>query len=85
MKPIEFNGQNVVYGENQPEYLPLPALKLPDGQVITCWELSDEEIEVIVKNKKMYLSQLTFNHPLQPILPVTELSDLITYINPDQS
>lgn len=37
MTPIKFKGQNIVFGANQPEYQPLPALKLHDGQVITCW------------------------------------------------
>lgn len=77
MKPKQFPGSNVVFGANQPEYQPLPALKMPDGQVITCWELSDEEIETIKKNKCMYFNQLTFNSPLQPILPMVELSDNI--------
>lgn len=75
MKPIEFKGQNIVFAKDQKEYLPLPAMKLPDGNVITCWEFTDEEIEQIVKNKKMYISQLTFNLPLQPILPMVDLSD----------
>lgn len=36
MKPVEFEGQNVIFGEGQPEYQPLPALLMPDGEVITC-------------------------------------------------
>lgn len=75
MKPKEFKGQNVVFGEGQPEYLPLPALRMPDGEVITCWELTDEEISDIVKNKCFYLSQLTFNGSLQPIRPMANLED----------
>jgi hypothetical protein len=75
MKAIKFTGCNVVYGANQPEYLPLPAMKMPDGEVITCWELSDEEIEVIRKNKCIYFSQLTFNSSLQPVRAMVELSD----------
>lgn len=67
MKPTTFLGQNVVFAENQPEYTPLPALRLPDGQVITCWEISDEELQEITRTKKIYLSQLTFNDPLQPV------------------
>ena len=42
MKPKQFPESNVVYGENQDEYLPLPAHKTEEGIVITCWELSDE-------------------------------------------
>lgn len=69
MKPIDFEGANVVYAKDQPEYLPLPAKKEPDGKVTTCWELTDEEIEVILKTKKLYIQMLTFNNPLTPILP----------------
>lgn len=75
MKPIKFKGQNVVFGEDQDQYQPLPALKLPDGQVITCWEFTDEEVEQIVQNRCMYINQLTFNKFLQPILPVVNLED----------
>jgi len=75
MKPIEFKGQNVIFGANQEEYLPLPALRMPDGEVYTCWMLSDEEIEDVVKNKCIFLKQLTFNEKLQPILPIVNLED----------
>ncbi len=80
MKPIEFPGHNVVMGKNQPEYLPLPALKMPDGEVITCWELTDEELEKVKESHRIYLSQLTFNRPLQPVKLMADLSDGITFI-----
>jgi hypothetical protein len=69
MTPTNFEGQNVVYAEDQPEYLPLPALQLGDehGSVITCWEMTDEELQEVIKNKKIYLSVMTFNQPLQPV------------------
>lgn len=75
MKPIEFPGHNVVFAKDQPEYQPLPALRLPDGEVITCWQLSAEELEQIAITGKIYLKQLTFNQPLQPVLMLVELSD----------
>jgi len=75
MKPIEFKGHNVVFGKDQPEYQPLPALRLEDGTVITCWELSEEDLEKIRLSKKIYLEQLTFNRPLQPILLKSNLED----------
>ena len=77
MEPIPFKGQNIVFGANQPEYRPLPALKIngPEGEVITCWQMTDEEIEAIVQNKCIYFKQLTFNGPLQPILPMAQLGD----------
>ena len=76
MTPTKFEGQNVVYAENQPEYLPLPAMQLQDegGTVITCWELSDDELKEVVKNKKVYLSMMTFRNPLQPVSLQTSLA-----------
>jgi hypothetical protein len=78
MKPIDFPGTNIVFGAGQPEYQPLPAIKCPDGQVITCWELSPEEIEEVKVSGKIYLHQLTFNKALQPILPLVNLEDGLT-------
>lgn len=75
MIPVEFKGSNTVFGKDQPQYQPLPALVLEDGQVVTCWELTDEEIDEIVKNKRMYINQMTFMSPLQPILPSVYLED----------
>lgn len=81
MKPIEFPGHNVVFAKDQPEYQPLPAMVLPeDGTVITCWELSPQELEVIKKTGVVYLKQLTFRRPLQPVLLMAELGDDITFM-----
>lgn len=82
MQPIEFPGSNVVFGKDQPEYKPLPALVIQDslGSVITCWELTDEEIEELTRTKRLYLKQLTFGNPLQPLLPTVDLSDGIELI-----
>lgn len=69
MNPIEFEGHNVVIGENQKEYLPLPAHVAEDGTVTTVWQLTMEERTEILNNGRLYLRQLTFNNPLQPICP----------------
>lgn len=70
MKPLEQITDdlkaNVKYAEHQDEYLTLPAHVFPNGVVVCSLELTDEDIEEIVKNKKVYLSMLTFNKPLQP-------------------
>jgi len=75
MKPVTFPGVNVIIAKDQPEYLPLPAIVLEGGEVITCWELSDEELLQLIDTKRIYLSQLTFSSPLQPILPSVNLED----------
>ena len=70
MEPIKFDGANVVYGANQPEYKPLPAERRPgrSGEIVTCWELSPEEIKRVQETGKIWLSVLTFGQPLQPVL-----------------
>ena len=71
MKPVEFDGVNVVFGVNQPEYEPLPAERIGEpetGQVNTCWELDHEELAIVQKTGKIFVSVLTFGQPLQPLL-----------------
>lgn len=68
MKPVEFEGMNCIYAKNQPKYLPLPAHRTATGEVISCWELSEDEIKQVLEIGKIYLTLLTFNQPLQPIL-----------------
>jgi len=79
MKPVKFKGFNLIYAENQPEYIPLPVLKLdnPEGNCISCWELSFKERIKILFTGKMWLSMLTFNKPLTPVLPTVNKNDLI--------
>lgn len=77
MKSKWFKEQNVIFAENQTEYEPLPALKTEEGDVITCWELSDEEIELIKANKCLYLAVKTFNTPLQPIFLTVDKNEVI--------
>lgn len=80
MRPTKFEGHNVVFAEDQPEYQPLPALRYPSdpcGTVITCWQLSEDELEEVKRTGKIYLSQFTFNGPLQPVLMSPDLSILV--------
>jgi len=68
MKPIEFKHQNIVFAKDQPDYQPLPALKInsPQGEVITCWELSFKERLKVLFSGCIWLSLMTFNKPLTP-------------------
>ena len=71
MEPCNFEGANVIFGANQPEYTPLPAEvreKARTREVLTCWHLSDEEIERVRMTGEIWLSMLTFGQPLQPVL-----------------
>lgn len=69
MNPIDFEHANITFAKDQPEYKPLPALRLDgdEGQVITCWQLSDEEKAKVMETGLIWLNQWTFNKPLQPI------------------
>lgn len=80
MTPVKFPGSNVIIGKDQDEYQNLPALSLEDkfGIVITCWELSNEELEELNQTKKIYLQQMTFGMLLQPVYISTSLADLPT-------
>ena len=69
MKPIKFKEQNITYAENQPEYIPLPALKLKgkEGEVVSCWKLSFLERLRVVMTGKFFLQVLTLNKPAQQL------------------
>ncbi len=73
MKPIEFEGYNVVFGEGQKEYLPLPAKRCKEtGAIITCWKMSFSERVKVLLFGVVYLRVMTFGEPLQPLNMSTE-------------
>jgi hypothetical protein len=83
MKSVEFQEQTVVIAKNQQEYNPLPAHVSPDGVVTSCWEIEGEDIhrwfpdglpaEIHGKlwGARIFISQLTFRKPLQPLSVAT--------------
>lgn len=81
MKPVDFPGTNAIFGKDQPQYLPLPAMRLYDEHdtLITCWELSVDEIDAVTKSGRIYISMLNFGRPLTPLRVMAELSDLIHF------
>ncbi len=68
MEPIKFKEQNCTFAKDQPEYRPLPAMKDdgPEGQVVSCWELSFKERIKILFTGKMWMSLMMFGKPLTP-------------------
>lgn len=73
MKPIEFPQQNVVYAKDQPEYLPLPAYRTPDGEEVTaCWGMTWRERFRVLLTGHVYVTLLTFGKPLTPSIVSTE-------------
>lgn len=76
MENVKFDGCNVVYGEGQPQYVPLHAQKI--GNVsITCYRLSLKERFKILFTGLLWLGQMNFGQPLQPQLPSLNKEDLI--------
>lgn len=79
MEPIKFDGVNVVFGKNQLEYAPLPAERVGNpetGQIITCWELSADELKKVQETGKIYVSLLTFGRPLSPMFISVDKPDV---------
>lgn len=54
--------------EHQDEYQTLPALISSEGYVLSRWELSDAEMEMLTKTKSIYVKIMTFGQPLQPLM-----------------
>lgn len=65
MIPIYFDGHNVVFAKNQPEYLPLPA-KVEGNRSTFCWKLSWRERLTILLRGILWHQVLNFREPLQP-------------------
>lgn len=57
----------VVFAKDQPEYFPLPASVSPDGLVMTEWEPTAAELELLLTGGRIRIWLHTFGKPLQPI------------------
>jgi hypothetical protein len=81
MKPVEFKHQNIVFAKDQPEYQPLPALKLdtPTGEVISCWKLTARERFKIIFTGRIWLSLMSFNKPLTPSFIAVNRKDVYSH------
>lgn len=69
------DGNETVYAKEQPEYIPLPCIKAPDGAILTRWSVNEEEKRQIAEQGYIYLCVQTFNQPLQPLLMTTYVPD----------
>lgn len=72
MKPITpvipgGKAHEVVFAEDQPQYIPLPAHITADGIVVTRWRLSLGERLRVLLTGSIWLSVMTFGRPLQPV------------------
>ena len=71
MKPKKFKEVNSFYGKGQ-DYKTLPACKLENGDVVTCWKLSWKDLVRVLFNREIWVVVKTFNSPLQPMYISTE-------------
>lgn len=77
MKPIAFYGHTTVIGAGQPEYIPLPAHRSPDGLTLTwCWRLTWRERIKLLTTGRLWHQVKSFAQPLQPQLLLTERPEL---------
>ena len=73
LKPIEFKGQNVVYAENQDQYISLPGYRVAyspetkEGNFVTCWKISFKDRIRILFGKPLWFEVWTFWENLQPV------------------
>ena len=78
MKALEFEEQNVKIEEHQEEYQTLPAKFDPEeGSLTFCFELDENELEEVKKTGKIWMKQLTFGKPMNPIMLSTIKEKLI--------
>lgn len=72
MKPIKTENSNSILrapeGSENVDDLPITRLEFTDGTraVESCWELSEEELEIIKKTGRVYFLAIGVTHP--PIL-----------------
>jgi len=70
LRPEKFDGTNITYAANQPEYDPLPAMLVEGdhGMVVFCWKLNFWQRILVLFTGRVWHSVLTFRQPLQPQL-----------------
>jgi hypothetical protein len=71
MTPCNFEQATHTLAKDQPQYLPLPIHlgHAPEYRMTSCWQLTDEEIEQLVRTRRLWIQVLSFGAPMQPILP----------------
>lgn len=68
MEAVQFEGCNVVFGADQKDYIPLPAMvDRRWGIVLMCFLLTDLEISQVKESRSLDISRLTFGGPTQPM------------------
>lgn len=76
MKPVDFKDSNICYARDQEEYQNLPAIKFPNGEVVSCWKLSLKERLIVLLKGRVWLALLSFNKPLTPSFMAVNRKDV---------
>lgn len=95
MKPVSpvlpgYDVAEVIFAKDHPEYMQLPAVRVQsaEAQVLTRWQLSDEDRQKIAAGADLYLWVSTFGQPLQPveleIATANEIMERDQTANPDE-
>lgn len=64
---VGLEAHEITYAKDQPEYIPLPAVRSADGKIVTRWTLTDAERAAIANGADIFLFVWTHNNPLQPV------------------
>lgn len=68
MDAIDFKEANIKIAEEQEEYQTLPAYyNQKEGSMTFGFKLTPKELEEVNKTGTIFIKQLTFGNPLQPI------------------
>ena len=71
MQPVSFPEETTIISCNNPEVEPLPVAisHYPDGTPasISCWKLTQEELEDLLRTKRIYLIVSSTTHPIVSI------------------
>ena len=77
MKPVSpvipGNEFEVVYAENQPEYIPLPTIRT-EHLVLSRWQLTEEERAHIAQGGDLFILQIG-RTVQQPVMPIADAPD----------
>lgn len=74
----------IIFAKDQPQYLPLPALRFQDGLVVTRWRPSFMEYLHLLFGGSVYLGLLTGNKPLRPIKMSTSVQEVVGLMPEDE-
>lgn len=84
MEPKHFSQVNAIYGADQPEYKPLPALLTSDGFSVVCFQATEEERKKIAETGEIWISLFTGGGAIQPIYVTTNPDELFYTVNPEE-